>query len=462
MNVRSIRRLTNDSNHNAFTGACWFRGILYVAFRQGDAHAEQQGRLIVMRSRDEGISFDTVHVARGQGDTRDAHLYTDGKRLYLVGFVTDPRYKRCSGTSWTEDGLVWSTWTPFKGADGFVMWRPQWHAGRYYCGGYNYASPGYGAAWFESSDGIRWRKIRWLRKGGADKPNECALAFKPDGTAAVLMRREHQGHRPLLLRSRPPYRRWTVKELDVPLCGPSVWWVGDDLWIAGRWLPRPQVAHLALFQIVDDKPRFEMVMPSGPAFDCSYMGVAPHPTQRGRFFFSYYSNHVAPDDPSVSQWHHPDIYLADVQFSADFIQHWKVSDLQRGKTLDDAVCPGNGELKGWHAEQCLPADHIAAGFVSVKPIIDRQPGLVYLVSDLEVGPCDGATLYLGYDGPIRVWVNGRDVFKGAGTNPAVPDKTVLAVPFRHGRNRLAIALDSNGGRACGIFARYDAVTATGK
>lgn len=455
MNVRSIRRLTNDSNHNAFTGACCFQGALYVAFRQGDAHAEQQGRLIVMRSRDEGVSFDIVHVARSDGDTRDAHLYTDGKRLSLVGFVTNPNGVRRSGTTWTRDGLNWSRWTPFKGADGFVMWRPQWFKGRFYCGGYNYAKDGYGTAWFESDDGVRWQQKYWLRKGGAERPNECAMAFKPDGTAALLIRREAQGHRPLLFRGRPPYRRWTVKELDVPLCGPSIWWVGDALWIAGRWLPRPQVAHLAFFQIVNDAPQFEMVMPSGPLFDCSYMGVAPHPTERGRFFFSYYSNHVAPDDPSISQWHHPDIYLADVLFDAEYIKDWRVSDLQPAVPLQQAEYPAAPDLKGWHREQCLPPDRIAAGFVSAKEIINRQAGLVYLVSDLEVGPCDGGTLFLGYDGPVRVWLNGQEVFSGSGTNPAVPDKTKLPVRFRHGRNRLAIALDTNGGRACGIFARYD-------
>lgn len=455
MNIRFIRRITNDSNHNAFTGACWFNGALFVAFRQGDTHAEQQGRLIVMRSRDEGVSFDTVHVARGKGDTRDAHLYTNGKRLFLVGFVTNPGGLRQSGTAWTEDGLEWSAWTPFKGADGFVIWRPQFFDGSYYCAGYNYKERTYGVGWFESRNGIQWKLKRQLRKGGEDKPNECALAFKPDGEAAMLMRREHKSKLPLLLRSRPPYARWTATELDVPLGGPQLWWVGDDLWMACRWLPGPNVAHLALFQIVKNKARFELVMPSGPAFDCSYMGVARHPTQRGRFFFSYYSNHVAPDDPAISQWHHPDIYVADVQFGASFIGEWKVSGLLPLKGLHEAR-PPDGDVSAWTTLKALPPEQIAAGFVNASSVINKKPGIVCFVSDLEVGPCDRATLYLGYDGPVRVWVNGDEVFAGSGTNPAIPDKTVVPIRLRHGRNRLAIALDTNQGRACGIFARYDA------
>ena len=34
---RFVRRVTNDIRHNAFTGACWFKGNLYLAYRQGDA-----------------------------------------------------------------------------------------------------------------------------------------------------------------------------------------------------------------------------------------------------------------------------------------------------------------------------------------------------------------------------------------------------------------------------------------
>ena len=60
--VRSVRRLTDDANHNAFTGTVWFQDALYVAYRQGDRHIDQQGRVIVLRSRDEGVTFDKVAV----------------------------------------------------------------------------------------------------------------------------------------------------------------------------------------------------------------------------------------------------------------------------------------------------------------------------------------------------------------------------------------------------------------
>ena len=132
----------------------------------------------------------------------------------------------------------------------------------------------------------------------------------------------------------------------------------------------------------------------------------------------------------------------------------------RGKKLRDAQYPDKADLRGWQSVKCLPQGRIAAGFVSAKPLINQQAGLLYLVSDLEIGPCDSGTLFLGYDGPIRAWVNGHEVFSGHGANPAVPDRTVVPVRFNHGRNRIAVALDTNGGRACGIFARYDTAAET--
>lgn len=82
MKVLSTRRITNNRKHNAFTGACWFKGDLYLDYRQADIrYHDDSNRVIVLRSRDAGVTWDTVAVLRGDDDTRDAHMYTDGSRL---------------------------------------------------------------------------------------------------------------------------------------------------------------------------------------------------------------------------------------------------------------------------------------------------------------------------------------------------------------------------------------------
>jgi hypothetical protein len=326
--VRSIRRVTNDARHNAFTGCCWFQGSLYVAYRQGDAHACKVGRIVVLRSRDGGISWDHVAVLRGPGDTRDAHLYTDGKRLYAVAFCyaekkgADPFQSGCASTT---DGDIWTGWKPYEGARNFVMWRPAFHRGTHYCAGYCWEAEGAKKRkrevhWFGSADGHRWRHVRKLY-GGPEEPNECYLELLEDGHATMLMRCEANPRNPYLWRSRYPFRKWSKQKLtDISIGGPCVWTVGDDVFLSGRWRIADQgrhVAHTAIFKVVKGKTQLQCVWPSGPGFDHSYMGAARHPDNARRFMLSFYSDAIAPDDSSVSQWDHPDIYLADVLFGAE-------------------------------------------------------------------------------------------------------------------------------------------------
>lgn len=461
MIFHNLRRLTADNNHNMDTGIRWFRDALYVAYRQGDAHVSPNGKLVVQRSRDGGVTYEVVQVARGEVDTRDAHLYTvEDRRLHLVGF--ESAHVRISGTTWTENGLNWSPWTRFTGADGWWLWHPEYYRGRYYCAGYgNWDTPGFSSvAWFESDNGIDWRQVRLLREG-ADQPNECSLAFAPDGAATLLMRREFRAKTPLLLRAKPPYAEWTAVEIPVPLHGPNLWFVEDDLYIAGRWFVSPMIAHQAVFKLeAGDRPALQVVLPSGPQCDLGYMSATQWPTNRRRFSLAYYSNHNAPPDPHLDQWSHPDIYVAEVLFDAAFIRHWRVSDLvEAPRGLQDAACPDpDAPGLAWRPMTATPDDideWSSPGLVDAHELIAGQPGLVYFVADLEVGPTEGGFLHLGYDGPVRAWVNGEQVFEGPGSNPAVADATTVRIATRHGANRLAIALDTHGGKAWGVMARYE-------
>lgn len=448
-NVRSIRRLTADKNHNAFTGAAWFQGALYVAFRQGDAHVCTNGRLVVMRSRDNGVRFDTVAVIRGQFDTRDAHLYSDGGgRLFVAGFEATPDGP-AAGAASSDDGLHWSAWKRYSGADGYVMWRPRCRDGRFFCAGYttkHYAKDWH-VAWFESSDGYRWERRRIIHSG-FDQPNESPFDFRDDGSIVMLMRRENARRRPLLLRSAPPYTKWDKVELNVKLAGPAIWLVGDDIWIAGRWFLGPNVTHLGVFKLTNDKPELHLVLPSGPGTDMSYMGVARHPDNRSRFALSYYSGHVAGDDPGICQWDHPDIYLADIVFQTEFIAKWQVSDLIEGAALSEEIAE---QGTGWRSTK---AGDI--GFVDATARISKRPGVIIFRTKIEAGPTGSARLCLGYDGNALARLNGKVIHEGSATNPALPDSAIVPVEFIHGVNLLEIALETRGGRACGVFARWEA------
>ena len=324
MKVLSIRRITNDRHHNAFTGACWFKGNLYVGYRQGDDHVCDQGRVVVLRSRDEGVTWDTVAVLRGEWDTRDAALHTDGDRLYAVAFVEGPDKPGTSSCAVTEDGDRWTPFQPFEGADGFVMWRPVWYAGKHYCAGFRHVrEKGFGVHWFESDDGLRWRHVRVVHESVEEMPNECYLEILPDGTATMLMRCEGSPKHPYLCRSQHPFASWDMQRLtDIKLTGAALWTVAGRVYIAGRWHPldadiadeEDYFAHTGVFRVRDGKTYLICVLPSGPKPDHSYMGVARRPDNPYRFSLSFYGNAVADADPAIDQWIHPDIYVADVVF----------------------------------------------------------------------------------------------------------------------------------------------------
>lgn len=139
-----------------------------------------------------------------------------------------------------------------------------------------------------------------------------------------------------------------------------------------------------------------------------------------------------------------------------FIREWRVSNLVENKPITDARPDAVAAMKlTTRPIASQPPGDVAEGFVDAREQIAGQPGLVYFSASVKSETDRRATLTVGYDGPIRIWVNGEQVFDGPGTNPANPDKLALHVPLKSGANELTIALDSNGGRAWGIFGRVE-------
>jgi len=81
--------------------------------------------------------------------------------------------------------------------------------------------------------------------------------------------------------------------------------------------------------------------------------------------------------------------------------------------------------------------------------------MVYFACDLICPEPMELSAGLGYDGPLKIWVDRKMLFCDPnGTNPANADK--IGVPFkvRRGRHAVLIALGSNYGRAWGIRLRF--------
>jgi sialate O-acetylesterase len=118
-------------------------------------------------------------------------------------------------------------------------------------------------------------------------------------------------------------------------------------------------------------------------------------------------------------------------------------------------------------ELTYPADKAALGLVSrpfggmftfVREDIVKageQDSVIYLSCTLDcTEPMDLAAL-LGYDGPTKVWIDGREVLHDPnGINPIVP--LAHKVPFQAapGKHEFLLALSTNRGQAWGISLRF--------
>jgi hypothetical protein len=150
----------------------------------------------------------------------------------------------------------------------------------------------------------------------------------------------------------------------------------------------------------------------------------------------------------------PDLDEAEAAAAPDFLTEWEVTSLVEHGTLADAS-PEQAAKLHTTTIQSLPADHRAAGFAEVRRITGGGTGIVYLTTTYESPQDARGILKLGFDGPIRAWVNNEHLFAGPGANPAVPDKVSIYADFHSGPNTITIALDTNNGKAWGVFARVE-------
>jgi predicted dehydrogenase len=148
-----------------------------------------------------------------------------------------------------------------------------------------------------------------------------------------------------------------------------------------------------------------------------------------------------PDYPAAPAWN-------DLIALPEFIKSYEVS----------GVHPGHDDM----AMVALPSASVkfepmraSGAFMNVRAIAAGKSGVIYFKAVHETPQAGLATLYLGADGPLKAWVNGRGVgVWPALTNPSAADKCRADVELRAGRNELTVAMDTNQGGAWGIFARF--------
>jgi len=131
-----------------------------------------------------------------------------------------------------------------------------------------------------------------------------------------------------------------------------------------------------------------------------------------------------------------------------------VSALQPGAGRLDAVelVPPAGLLQ-WQPHSTEPA----SGFCNLHDTlkgVGEEDAVVWIGCRVRCPEAMRVAVLLGYDGPVKLFVDGRAVFYDPnGTNPARPDSAAPVVTLAAGEHDLAVVLGANRGRAWGIFLR---------
>ena len=291
MEMIETRRIWDEAPHNAFTDLIRFNDQWYCAFREGQTHVSDDGKLRVIRSAD-GQSWSSVSLMDWDGgDVRDAKLSVTGDgQLMLSGavrFLEPVDGNRHQSVTWlSADGGHWGE--PFACPTGLGTWRwsTTWCDGVAYS--FGYSGKDEQGCLYRSSDGKTWDVVKDdVYPDVQTYGNETSLVFCDGGDAYCLLRRDKGSATGMLGFSRPPYAQWEWRDLGARIGGPKMVVVAEDRFLAAvRLYDGDQRTSLCWIDPQAATMTEELTLPSGG--DTSYAGIVLNDDLA---WVSYYSSH---------------------------------------------------------------------------------------------------------------------------------------------------------------------------
>lgn len=309
----SVKKIWDQSPHNAFTDLIRFKGKFYCVFREGTKHAEGEGKLRVLVSKD-GEQWEAAAVLEEKGrDLRDAKIsITPDNRLMLNGGSADPFDHTVTGSfhsvvSFSKDGKSWTPIQPvnFKNPkeNRNWLWRMLWHKGTAYGVAYQSDpnSPSTQRRMYafvvKSKDGINVERI----SEDFDDGTEAAISFDKNDVMTLLLRGRGNKTKAFIVQAPAPYQQWTKREItadigDDQVGGPALLFpdnfkMPEGILLGGgrRFQTKPsaeQRTGLFSLDVAQAQLTNLLLLPSGG--DTSYPGLVWHNKQ---LWMSYYSSH---------------------------------------------------------------------------------------------------------------------------------------------------------------------------
>jgi hypothetical protein len=129
---------------------------------------------------------------------------------------------------------------------------------------------------------------------------------------------------------------------------------------------------------------------------------------------------------------------------------WRTSPLRPGEDIAGLTAPQAREIDG-----LTPRRWVQGGFVNLHPEWEGKSGHLYFFSDFELDEEMMLEARLGYDGPIRVWIDDHESHRDlSGKTPAAPDSSRFPLSLRAGRHKIAVVMAIDLGKAWGFYLRF--------
>ena len=198
LQLEGLQRIWDHAPHNAFPDLQWWKGNLYCALREGDAHESgRNGTIALLQRQDESSWLLIDRLPYPQRDLRDPKLSIapDGSLHLLAGAA-----KRDSAGNYLRFDSVarrltpdyqWTDWQPI-GEEAWWLWRLSWQKEEGYGIAYSIPNPAHRttpwqAALWHTSDGTNYRTISNLEVGSY--PSEGTIVVSTDNTMTAVLRR---------------------------------------------------------------------------------------------------------------------------------------------------------------------------------------------------------------------------------------------------------------------------------
>ncbi len=298
MKIKSVKKIHDDGNHNAFTDLCWYRDNIYLTFRSNPVgHGTIPGsKIVVMRSSD-GSKWDKVfEFDVPERDCRDPHLLVFNNTLFVYSSASccgdmdqELVFRENTGfAGWTTDARNWEGPQELIGTYGSFIWRAASYQNRAFLaarhlalGEFEGAPPVFESTLMVSEDGLGWKPISKVQK---TMGSEIAFLFEENG--AILAVARCKSSEAQLCRAQPPYRNWTHTGLGRFIGGPLLKKWGKRYLVGGR-KRQGKESRTVVSWLENDRLEDVAELPSGG--DTSYPGFVSIDEKHG--LLSYYSSH---------------------------------------------------------------------------------------------------------------------------------------------------------------------------